>query len=76
MHHIPSTNSTSNLNCTRRLRRGHIFITTDQENDLGEFLAFFEGEAKVLEGFLNAEIAEVKPQGSQRGFVQFALPNS
>ena len=55
---------------------GHMFITTDLENDLGEFLAFFEGEAKVLEGFLNAEIAEVKPQGSQRGCVQFALPNS
>ena len=44
-----------------------MFITTDQENDLGEFPAFFEGEAKVLEGFLNAEIAKVKPQGSQRG---------
>ncbi len=29
-----------------------------------------------MRGFLNAEIAKVKPQGSQRGFVQFALPNS
>ena len=49
-HHIPITNSTSNLNCTRRLRRGHMFITIDLENDLGEFPAFVRGARLVAGG--------------------------